>query len=73
MTFPDNEADNQRSHYPLQCALRDITASITATVDAMGDNGHTTNVDISIAEDCLTHALISLAETKRRASKQETA
>ena len=67
--FPNNEhcsSDGQKTeiepvYYPLQRALKDISASIPATVD------------IGIAEDCLSRALSSLAEAKRRAAKREGA
>ncbi len=79
--FPNNEhcsSDGQKTeiepvYYPLQRALKDISASIPAIGDAMGDDRHTATVDIGIAEDCLSRALSSLAEAKRRAAKREGA
>lgn len=77
--FPNNERGSSEDpksevepvYYPLHRALKDITASIPAIGDAMGDDRHTATVDIGIAEDCLSRALISLAEAKRRAAKRE--
>lgn len=79
--FPNNEqgsSDDPKTeiepvYYPLQRALRDITASILAIGDAMGDDSYTAVVDIDIAENCLSRALNSLAEAKRRAAKREEA